>query len=505
MLAELKGKEQHHILQVAYEALDNETRALLSCLAAFRNPISYDTLSVINPFKSAAQLDQGLDELLARGLLFFDRERVRYDLHPIVRQYAYDRLADKAGLHTRLRDYFAAVPPPEEENVQSLDDLAPVIELYHHTVRAGQYDYTVKLFHDRLHEPLYYRFGAYQTYSELLRTLFPDGENHPPRLMYESAQAWTLTALANSYSLSGQSRRAVPLFEMQNALQEKLDNKKNLAIGLGNLAYMVQISLGELAAAEQNLRRSIELFREINDEFGEAAEHQQLGRLLAYRGAFDEAAQELKLSTQRWNQTNDKQALCLDDSYRTLRALLMVENQTALEASRRALEFWKKDAEKDYPVERDRVQAEWLIGAALVALSSEAKGDKNKFITEAETHLTEALTCCRRINVIEIEPDILLAWAQWYKAKGNQQEAKRNAEEALSIADRCEYRLKQADIHNFLAQLALEAGDRETAKKHAATAHDRAWCDGPPYCYKPALDEAERLLKELAVKPPQRK
>lgn len=58
VLAELKGKEQHHILQVAYEALDEETRDLLSRLAAFRNPISFDTLSVINPFKNAEQLDQ---------------------------------------------------------------------------------------------------------------------------------------------------------------------------------------------------------------------------------------------------------------------------------------------------------------------------------------------------------------------------------------------------------------------------------------------------------------
>ena len=27
--------------------------------------------------------------------------------------------------------------------------------------------------------------------------------------------------------------------------------------------------------------------------------------------------------------------------------------------------------------------------------------------------------------------------------------------------------------------------------------------DGPPHCYRPALDEAERLLNELGVEPPQ--
>ncbi len=58
----------------------------------------------------------------------------------------------------------------------------------------------------------------------------------------------------------------------------------------------------------------------------------------------------------------------------------------------------------------------------------------------------------------------------------------------------------QADIHNFLAQLALDAGDRKVALRHAEIGREWAWYDGPPYCYKPALDEAERLLEELRMK-----
>jgi hypothetical protein len=103
---------------------------------------------------------------------------------------------------------------------------------------------------------------------------------------------------------------------------------------------------------------------------------------------------------------------------------------------------------------------------------------------------------------VKLEPDILLAWARWHHAARHTEYARQYAQEALSIADRCEYRLKQADIHNFLARLALEGGEREAAKTHAAAAYERAWCDGPPHCYKPALEEAERLLGELGVAPP---
>jgi tetratricopeptide (TPR) repeat protein len=119
---------------------------------------------------------------------------------------------------------------------------------------------------------------------------------------------------------------------------------------------------------------------------------------------------------------------------------------------------------------------------------------KGEGLAEAEAHLTEALTRCRRINLVELEPDILLAWARWHRAKGNPAQARQDAQEALAIADRCEYRLKQVEIHNFLAQLALAEGDRPAARHHAQIARERAWCDGPPHCYKPALDEAESML-----------
>jgi len=491
VLAELKGKEQHHILQVAYNALDKEKRGLLSRIAAFRSPMSYDALSAVSPYRKAEQFDAALQELIDRGLLFIERERGRYGLRPTVRQYAYDRLADKEGVHSRLRDYFAAVPAPEKDKVQSVEDLAPVIELYHHTIGAGRYDEACKLFRDRLEEPLYFRFGAYQTNIELLRALFPDGEDQPPRLKKESDQAWTVNELAASYSLSGQPRRAVPLFKASNAIDERRGDKMGVAIGLGNLVTQ-QVALGELAAAEGNLRRSIELCREVEDDFDEAVGHQQLGWLLSYQGAFDEALQEFDAALALSGKLGHQQGAGIIWVNRAMRALLMGDAKAALADARQGREL--ADVQR---VERDIIRAEWLLGAALVAQAPVPKGRdrRENELAEAEGHLTEALTRCRRINLVELEPDILLAWARWRRAKCNPQHARQHAEEALAIADRCEYRLKQADIHNFLAHLALDAGDQPVARQHAEIARERALCDGPPHCYQPALDEAERMLK----------
>ncbi|MGH7453568.1 MAG: hypothetical protein ACRENG_19620, partial [bacterium] len=396
VLQDLKGKAQHHVLQVAYEALAPKPRDLLSRLAAFRSPMAYATLTALKLFKKEEQLEHALEELRERGLLFFDAEAGRYDLHPVVRQYSYDRLADKAGVHTQLRDYFSTVPGPEKDKIQALEDLTLVIELYHHTVRAGKFDEAFELFRDRISEATYYRFGAYQLRIELLRVLFPEGEDKSPRLKDESAQAWTLNALANSYSLSGEPRRAVPIMEMANEIDEKRGEKKGVAIGLGNLADD-QVKIGALAAAEHNLRRSIDLDREIGLKVEEGQDRIMLGRVLTYKGKFEEAEIEF---TSALNFTKDApQSQGIMWVYRALRALLMGNHAAALTAAQKAREL-----AEDQKYERDFVRSEWLLGAALTGLAVVSPKKQDKLLAEAETHLTEALTRCRRINLVEVEP-----------------------------------------------------------------------------------------------------
>jgi hypothetical protein len=306
-------QRQHHVLEQAYESLTPAQQKLLGSIACFRWPVGYDTLkaaaepqgeAVFNcpeALEKRPSLDAELRALVTRGLLHHEVKERRFDLHPIVRHYGYERQAmpDRAATHTRLRDYFAAVP--EVKKVTSLKDLAPVIELYHHTVRAGQLDEALTLYRNRLNKPLFFQLGAYPLIIDLLQSLFADAEDltnvgrpNLPRLKDENAQGWTLNALANAYSLSGQPRWAAPLFEASNFMQEKRGQigKVNLAVGLGNLSNR-NCDLGAFRTAVANLRRSIALCREIKDKFKEAVGHQDLGRLLAFVGASAESETEL--------------------------------------------------------------------------------------------------------------------------------------------------------------------------------------------------------------------
>ena len=521
-------QRQHHVLEQAYNSLTPQRHQLLSRLACFRSPMSLEAITAIftvepkrgflgqlisrlNPLTpkgrgSHAQShpsprgrgdggEDDLHDLLSRGLLHRDSQINKYDLHPIVRRYAYDRLVDKSGTHSRLRDYFKAVETPTK--FKTLSDLDPLIELYHHTVCAEQFDEARTLFRDRIDTPTYYQFGAYQLQIELLRSLFPDGEDKLPRLKNESAQALTLNDLASVYSLNGQPRKAVPLFEGYIAISEKRNDKKNLAIGLGNVAIQ-QAFIGALRSAEENLRRRIELCRELGDEFREAVGHVELERALAYRAEWDESEKELTTALGIFEKQNHVQAQGATWVYRALRGLLMSRatptptiprdaGERALNAARRSLELADEQA-KDYPVERDYIRAHWLLGAAHRV---------NKNYGDAESHLTEALTRCRGINLVEMEADILIDLARLRLELNEIEEAKRLVEEALTITERSGYVLQGADAHLVLAQLALRRNDKNEALHHAQEARALATCDGEPYVYRVVYDEAGRMMKEI--------
>ncbi len=498
---------RHHVLERAYGSLAPERRDLLSKISCFRGSMEYAVLKKVFP---SPDLDKALLDLRKRGLLQYAGESQRYDMHPIVRHYAYDHFTDekrRKEAHVQLAMHFIDVMPLTNTKVKTLEDLAPVIELYHHMVGAGNLDEAVKLLAQRLvPSPLHFQFGAYQLQIELLRVLFLDGEDKPPRLKREDSQAWALLSVANSYSLSGQPHLAI--WVLKNAVQiaDKLGSKQNVAVGLGNLADD-QLKIGALSAAELGNRRRIELTREIADEHNEAIGHQELGSVLLYRGAWQEAEQLLNTGLQLFEKNNQTQSRSVIWSYHALRFLLLAREfsiesslnskqlaadniKSAIESAEHSLEFADKRAREFSPVPRDYVCAHWLLGSAYRA---------NNDLTLAEENLSKALNLCRQINLVDHEANILLDMARLRYAQGDFRDALEKASEALVITERCGYVLQGADVNLFLAQYALEQEkDNAKAKEYALEAKKLATCDGPPYYYKVAYEEAEAMLEKLS-------
>lgn len=501
-------QRRHHVLEQSYESLSVEERKLLSRIACFRGGTSYEAIASVAGGLGEGERDAALRDLVERGLLHHDRKEARFDLHPIVRRYAYDRLGgeERKAAHLALKEYFAAVPPPER--VRTVADLAPVIELYHHLVQVGGYDEAARLIYARLiPEPLYFQLGAYTLCIELLRTLFPDGEDRPPRLRDEAGQAWTLNALANSYSLAGQPRQAIPLFEGASLLAEKSGASLNLAAGLRNLADD-QMKTGALRPAEAKFRRAVELTREQGGRYPEAVGQAEHGRALGYLGRWKGAERELAAALSGFEEVRAVQYQGVVWAYRTQLCLLRLRAPTTgtdsaeairklrsqtLAARHRALELAEEQARTDYPVERDFVRAYWVLGAAC---------RESADLDEAERHLTEALIRCRGINAVDAEADILLDLARLRLTQRLRKDALHLAQEARRITERCGYVLQGADVRLFLAERAEEEGKLDEALAHAREARRLATCDGPPdYTYKVAYDEVGALLARLGEAP----
>jgi tetratricopeptide (TPR) repeat protein len=525
-------QNQHHVLEAAYQSLSLPRRVLLSRIACFRSAVEYDTLHALaEQTDTAATLDADLRDLRARGLLQQHKEEgaPRFDLHPIVRRYAYERLGqeERQQTHTVLIVIFEAYPEPPRR-VQRIEELTPQIELYHHLLHTGRYDAARRIFRDRIDTPTYYQFGAYDLQIDLLRGLFPDGEDRLPRLSDESDQASTLNDLALAYSMSGQPRRAIPLCEKYIAINERRSNTRNMAIGLGNLANRYT-ETGQFRAAEATLRRRIALCQELGDASREAPGHRELGRLLAYAGRWQEAEdalatalrlfEQVKAIQYQFEQVKAIQYQGVTWAHRALLALLqsraslassppassppassphvpsppasspLPSSPPALAHAQQALAFADETARTIHPVERDYVRAHWLLGAAHLASGA---------LPAAERHLGEALTRCRGINAVVDEPDILLELARLRLAQGTSAEAHTLAAAAQGISERSGYAPKEADARLVLARLAQQAGNAVEARQQAEAARRLATCDGPPdYTYYAAYVEAARVVDEV--------
>jgi tetratricopeptide (TPR) repeat protein len=520
-------QRHRHVLAQAYECLTEARQRVLGYIACFRGSIDYDTLRAVieraftdsAASSSLAGFDDDLRDLEARGLLVRSPRTGRFDLHPVVRNYAYQRLRSRRETHTLLAEHFRKeagespttvfrrLPPRLQRllgtetrvQVQSLEDLDCVIELYHHTVRAGRYDEAYDLFSRRLLRPIYYQFSASQLLLELLRALFPDGEHRDPALRNKSAQAVVLHYLAHAYSMRGEPRRSIQIYQRGRVLWKRSASKDRPAVDTGCMAVDL-ISTGALRAADEDLAYIITTAGETADGSTAAVAQAHRGRLYALRGMWAKAEAQLEAAqtySERQHWDGLRILVSLHEAWLALlrmRAMGVHGNSLqvsdlahdALAAAHRALALARADESAYYFLEPERIQAHCLLGMA-----HRAHGDG----ADAERHLREALTRCRQSQMVLFEADILLELARIAVPQGCGDE---ELELARLIAERSGYVLQGADVHLLLAQLALAQDAAGDACRHAKEALSLAACDGPPdYVYKVAYDEAGALLSRL--------
>lgn len=518
-------ERQAKILKSSFTRLPTDAQHLLSRLAAFRGGVTWQTMKAVFADDSAQTREQksGLQHLVERrriisqattaedrglstsslqqmALLLEKRGLLQrttqdgsdlFDLHPIVRQYAYDQLLNPRALHAYLADYFDAISTPH--SVDSAKDLLPTIELYHHLIQAGELSKAFRLYVDRLHYLLYYRFGEYVLALQLLAAI-PRSSSGFPQLESSEDQTWNLLYACLCHERMGQLEEGLAVAEKAVHLNRQIEDPISLASALAPYA-MVCAEEGQLQEADEAIRESAEIFDKIGIRNWQGISHRSRGRVLMIRGQYDEADREFALAATIYGDSHRyRQGRIVLMLYRAQWHLATGNPATALELARQAATLGSTGEFKQEWVDALRVKAKALMAAA----NSGASGEE-RMMEEAGDLLERALAEARRVNLLELEVRILPEQATWHLVQGNPIMATSYALEALEILEPTAYRLIKADINNILARIAHRRGDNGEAREYATIARSLSWCSGSPFAYMAGLEAAEQTLRTIAA------
>ncbi|MEM1367226.1 MAG: toll/interleukin-1 receptor domain-containing protein [Cyanobacteria bacterium P01_H01_bin.15] len=487
----------HELLQAAYSNLGRSKRDYLERIVCNLGPLSWEDLRA-----SAAEnifFEQDLSYLRERGWLGWDLQRKFIDVSCLVRTHIYTTLgrSERVRIHQELADYFASVQFPDK--ITNVNDLAAGLSCYRHLVLAEEWQKAYQWFRKYLDRPLYYKLDAYHLRINLLELLLTSRYYPVLRFTDAVAQQWVVSTLANTYSATEQPAESLKYLE--GAVNLAFTNDETLTPTLICLATE-EMRCGRLPAAEEHYRQGIELAHKSNNFYHEAIANSYSALLFAYFSDWALAQVALSESQKFWKQSGNLDGLCQSSAIQTQIYILSRQENAlrsqstkgldlaALAAAKRALEYAEEDAAQSYPIEKNFVQAHWLLGATYLL---------NREFEASEFHLSEACSQGEQLNCTNFESKILLEQARLAAAQGDAQQGRQLAILAIESAERGGDVLTTIDVHLFLGQQAYLQRQRERAMQHAKTAKELAYCDGPPYYYCSAYLCADEMLKHLNI------
>jgi hypothetical protein len=172
-------QRRNHILLAAIDALPLESRQLLQTLALLQGGSDFDTLDALNPLPLGEpdKLRDAIRDLEKRGLLQYDSNGKKYDLHPVVRGVAAGRMGgdetEKVG--QKVVDYFTSKPHDPWENAETLEDVAPGLQIVRVLLRMQRYEEALWNYRGDLSNALSFNLDADAEILALLKPFFPDG------------------------------------------------------------------------------------------------------------------------------------------------------------------------------------------------------------------------------------------------------------------------------------------------------------------------------------------
>lgn len=534
-----------HVLEFALRGLSEPQRCVLHTIAAFRMPATWETLKSVvigispppvldtaipsedegfeesrtriynpwlddfnlargssskgrvatnllapKPCSDERELDVVLTELEDRGLVGWDRNANRYDLHPIVRSIVWKALSarGKVDIYDELTSYFEAVHKPKWHGVESVDQLAPAIELFSALIGLDRFDDACAVFLEHIDTATHDRLSASRLRIQLLSSLVESTGDGACRLNDPSNVVAALNGLGKAYTYAGEPGTANSYHLDSVALSEESPVLNGpYPWCLCDLSNSLRPS-GHLYEAIAAGLRAVALWRQRQAGYDEIRSLVRLGLALAATSR-PEALIVLHRALVIARRLRQIQSEGFVSSGLAQCSLWSGSFQSAYEYGKRAW-TWAHDLS----FERDFVRAARLQGVAALEL-----GD----LRTAFENLNMALERARKVDFVEEELLTLAGLAEGHRRLGEIDEARARLDEIWVPAERGPYPLIHADARNILARIERDVLNCSAAISAANQAYELAWCDGPPYAYQYGLQIAKQLITELNASEPQ--
>jgi len=490
-LAELDlVQKRNHILQAAVTALPDQDRQLLSTLALLSESVDYRTLIALNPYRAPSseqpavpnrtadrELARTVQNLERRGLLQYDQQADRYDLHPVVRGYASGRLLteERDRFGQRVVDHFSQQAQNPYEQAESLDDVRNGLQVVRTLLQMGRMSGACDAYRGGLSQALLFNLEANAEVLSILRPFFARDWTSPSPGVDDIDFAYLAGEVAIVFRRLGQIERAFAIREASLRVYLNLKRWSSVRISLSQLE-MLFTEQNRLAVSDKYILLALKLAELIGDD-------SDLFSARFYR--FEQLAE-----TGRWAEA--------EAVWRVLDAMgrswprAIYRPGTAEEVYAR-FRFWQGQLTDNLLAHtehlaragRNRASIRFLHG-----LRAEWRLEQQEWAL-ATGSLHEAIRMTREAGLSDTWLETRLALAQF--RLGELPDAREAATRLASRPD---------PAHLALADLWQAIGDGERATKHAVAAYRWAWADGEPYVRAYDLARAKTLLELLGAEVP---
>ena len=392
------------------------------------------------------------------------------DCHPLLREYFGEEVRTgnpKAWreAHSRLYEFYKS---SAKEFPDTVEEMVPLYAAVIHGCQAGRHQESLdEVYSRRIQRGDEFfnglKLGAIGADLSTLSGFFDDPWHNPIKSLTEAGKAYVLIEAGFALRAFGRLAEATqPTFAGLQILIA-LKNWRDAAIAASGLSQLY-VAIGDLPQALDYARQGVDQIDCCGDAFHRVSKRTALADVLHQAGRLDEAAAAFSeaedMQRERQPESPLLHALL---GFRYCDLLLSLGKYVEVQCRARQTLVWT-------------TQHGGLLDKALDLLSlgraevARAQSEGTRSYSEAVIHLDAAVDGLRKAEQQQHLPRGLLARAELYRVTGALDRARRDVDEAFSIATRGGMRLHEADCHLEYARLFLACGEKENARDSLAKA-----------------------------------